>query len=338
MRFPTRRPVHAAAAAAVAALVALALVHPASAADLAELKARAQALGDQVSALETRLEKLSGREAELDRRIADASAEIGTLELELRNQEQAADAARDLVVERVVEAYKGSTTSDRLALVLAAEDMTDAIEAAAVTGHAAEADAEALAELLAEQEDVEAAQARVDARKQALLAAQAEAATLAEQAEVALAERSEVLDELTDEVAELERQAREAAAAAARPDQAFLDLLSPAGPAPGIPDGFVGTGVTFEGLASWYGPGFEGNLTASGDVFDSSLYTAASKELPLGTWLHVEYNGRGVVVLVNDRGPYVEPRILDLSRGAAQAIGMEHAGVGWVKAEILLKR
>ncbi len=338
MSFPTRRPVHAAATAAVAALVALALVHPASAADLAELKARAQALGDQVSALEARLEKLSGREAELDRRIVDASAEIGTLELELRNQEQAADAARDLVVERVVEAYKGSTTSDRLALVLAAEDMTDAIEAATVTGHAAEADAEALAELLAEQEDVEAAQARVDARKQALLAAQAEAAALAEEAEVALAERGEVLDELTDEVAELERQAREAAAAAARPDQAFLDLLSPAGPAPGIPDGFVGTGVTFEGLASWYGPGFEGNLTASGDVFDSSLYTAASKELPLGTWLHVEYNGRGVVVLVNDRGPYVEPRILDLSRGAAQAIGMEHAGVGWVKAEILLKR
>jgi rare lipoprotein A len=192
--------------------------------------------------------------------------------------------------------------------------------------------------MVAEQEELEDAQARVDARKQALIAAEAEAEVLAEEAEIALADRSEVLEQLSAEVEELERQAREAAAAAARPDQAFVDLLAPAGPTAGIPNGFVGTGVSFEGLASWYGPGFEGNLTASGDVFDSSLYTAASKELPLGTWLYVEYNGSGVVVLINDRGPYVEPRILDLSRGAAQAIGMEHAGVGWVRAEILLKK
>ena len=99
---------------------------------------------------------------------------------------------------------------------------------------------------------------------------------------------------------------------------------------------FVGTGVTFEGIASWYGPGFEGNLTASGDVFDSDLYTVASKTLPLGTWLYVEFNGRGVVVLVNDRGPYVGDRILDLSRAAAEAIGI--SGLGWVKAEILIKK
>ncbi len=338
MSIPLRRPVHAAVATSVAALVAIALVHPASAADLEELRARAQALGEQVSALEVRLERLSERETDLDLKISRVSAEIGTLELELRDREQEADGARKLVVERVVEAYKGSTTSDRLALVLSAEDVTDAIEAAELTGHAAEADAEALDRLLAEQDAVEAAQVRVDARKQVLLAAQEEAGALAEEAETALAERSAVLDELTADVKELERQAREAAAAAARPDEAFLDLLSPAGPSLGIPEGFVGTGVTFEGLASWYGPGFEGNLTASGDVFDSSLHTAASKELPLGTWLYVEYDGRGVVVLVNDRGPYVEPRILDLSRGAAQAIGMEHAGVGWVKAEILLKK
>ena len=338
MSIPRRRPVHAAAAALVAALVALAVVQPASAADLAELQARAQALGEQVSALETRLERLSGREAELGEKISDVSAEIGLLELELGDREEAAHVARDAVVERVVEAYKGSATTDRLALVLAAEDVNAAIEAAEMTGHAADADAEALQELLEEQEALEDAQTRVDDRKQELLAAESEAETLAQEAEAALAERSAVLEELSGEVAELERQARQAAAAAARPDQAFLDLLSPAGPAPGIPDGFVSTGVAFEGLASWYGPGFEGNLTASGDVFDSSLYTAASKELPLGTWLYVEYNGRGVVVLINDRGPYVEPRILDLSRGAAQAIGMEHAGVGWVRAEILLKK
>ncbi len=322
---------------AVAGLVALAVVQPASARDLDELRARAQELADQVSGLEERLESLSGREAELDAKIEDVSAEIGTLELELRDQEAAADRAREVLIERVVEAYKGSSTS-RLALLLSAEDVTDLVTYAEATSHAAEAEAEALAELLAEQESVEAAREAVDRRKQALLVAEAEAAALADEAEQALAQRNDLLSELSAEVEELERKARRAAAAAARPGQALMDLLAPAGPAPGIPNGFVGTGVTFEGLASWYGPGFEGNLTASGDVFDSSLYTAASKELPLGTWLYVEYNGRGVVVLVNDRGPYVEPRILDLSRGAAQAIGMEHAGVGWVRAEILLKK
>lgn len=338
MSFPRNRPVHAAVAALVAALVVMAIVRPASAADLEELRARAQALGAQVGTLEARLETLSEKEADLDRKITAASAEIGTLELELGDREEAADVARDVLVERAIEAYKGAATGDRLNLVLAADDVTEALAAAEVTGHAAEADAEAIEQLIARREAVEDAQERVDSRKQALLTAQAEASMLAEETEIALSERNEVLEELSAEVEELERQAREAAAAAARPDKAFLDLLSPAGPAPGIPKGFAGTGVTFEGLASWYGPGFEGNLTASGDVFDSSLYTAASKTLPLGTWLYVEYNGSGVVVLINDRGPYVEPRILDLSRGAAQAIGMEHAGVGWVKAEILLKR
>jgi rare lipoprotein A len=317
-------------------LVAAAVVGPASARDLEELRARAQEFAGEVSALEGRLEDLSGREAELDEEIEAVSAEIGALELELRAHEAATDAARTLVIERAVEAYKGSANA-RLALLLSAENVTDLLAYAEVASHAAEADAEALEEMIAAQDAAEDAQAAVDRRKQRLLAAEAEAASLAAETEDALARRAGLLGELSAEIEELERRAREAAAAAARPDRAFLELLSPAGPAPGIPDGFVGTGVTFEGLASWYGPGFEGNLTASGDVFDSSLYTAASKELPLGTWLYVEYEGRGVVVLVNDRGPYVEPRILDLSRGAAQAIGMEHAGVGWVRAEILLK-
>ena len=116
-----------------------------------------------------------------------------------------------------------------------------------------------------------------------------------------------------------------------------IALLAGSGPSADIPDGYVGTGVAFEGLASWYGPGFEGNNTASGDVFDSSLYTAASKDLPLGTWLFVQRLGRGVVVLVNDRGPYVGDRILDLSHAAAEAIGLTGPGVGWVGAEIVVK-
>ncbi len=151
-----------------------------------------------------------------------------------------------------------------------------------------------------------------------------------------------MLADLAEEIETLEEQARQAAAAAAAASgssvgQELLDILMGSGPSDGIPSTFASTGVSFEGLASWYGPGFEGNPTANGDIFDSSLYTAASKELPLGSWLYVEYEGRGVVVYVNDRGPYVGDRIIDLSRAAAAAIGMEGAGVGWVKAEILIK-
>lgn len=83
-------------------------------------------------------------------------------------------------------------------------------------------------------------------------------------------------------------------------------------------------------LASWYGPGFAGNPTASGEIYDPSGFTAAHKTLPLGTPLTVSYNGRSVDVVVNDRGPYVGDRELDLSQGAAEYLGLTGAGVDYV--------
>jgi rare lipoprotein A len=85
------------------------------------------------------------------------------------------------------------------------------------------------------------------------------------------------------------------------------------------------------GRASWYGPGFEGSSTASGEVFDPYGYTAAHKTLPLGTQLAVSYAGRTVQVTVNDRGPYSGGRDLDLSQGAAEYLGLTYAGVDWVE-------
>ncbi|HJQ29803.1 MAG TPA: septal ring lytic transglycosylase RlpA family protein [Rubrobacter sp.] len=84
------------------------------------------------------------------------------------------------------------------------------------------------------------------------------------------------------------------------------------------------------GLASWYGPGLEGQLTASGEVFDPYGFTAAHRTLPLGTQLTVSYAGRSVQVTVNDRGPYSGARDLDLSQGAAEYLGLTSAGVDWV--------
>jgi rare lipoprotein A len=78
------------------------------------------------------------------------------------------------------------------------------------------------------------------------------------------------------------------------------------------------------GLASWYGPGLRGHRTANGERFDGGAYTAAHRTLPFGTRLRVtcRRTGRSVVVRVNDRGPFVGGRVIDLSQAASRALGM----------------
>jgi rare lipoprotein A len=93
------------------------------------------------------------------------------------------------------------------------------------------------------------------------------------------------------------------------------------------------------GRASWYGEFHHGQLTASGETFDMMQLTAAHRTLPLGTRLRVTNleNGRMVRVRVNDRGPYVDGRILDLSLGAARALDMVERGVVPVRLDIIAK-
>jgi peptidoglycan lytic transglycosylase len=87
------------------------------------------------------------------------------------------------------------------------------------------------------------------------------------------------------------------------------------------------------GLASWYGPGFEGRRTASGEVLDGDQLTAAHRTLPFGTVVEVLNldNGRSVRVRINDRGPFVRRRVIDLSRAAAQELGLIGPGVAPVE-------
>ena len=82
-------------------------------------------------------------------------------------------------------------------------------------------------------------------------------------------------------------------------------------------------------LASWYGPGFHGRTTANGESYNMYGFTAAHKYLPFGTKLRVCYNGC-VDVRINDRGPYIGGRELDLSQGAAAQIGLMASGVDYV--------
>ena len=95
-----------------------------------------------------------------------------------------------------------------------------------------------------------------------------------------------------------------------------------------------GSGRSFSGMASFY-CNESGSKTASGQRFNQNALTCAHRSLPFGTKLRVTHGGRSVVVTVNDRGPFVRGRVLDLSTAAARAVGLTGAGVGRVVAEVI---
>jgi len=90
-------------------------------------------------------------------------------------------------------------------------------------------------------------------------------------------------------------------------------------------------------MASYYADQFHGRPTASGQIFDMNALTAAHRTLPLGTTVRVTSldTGKSVEVLVNDRGPFVKGRVIDLSKGAAEKIGLAERGIGLVKIEVI---
>ena len=94
---------------------------------------------------------------------------------------------------------------------------------------------------------------------------------------------------------------------------------------------------TSTGEASWYGPGFFGNRTANGEVFRPGTLTAAHRTLPFGTKVRVTnlWNGRSTVVRINDRGPFIGHRVIDLAHGAANKLGLVASGIAQVRLEVL---
>ena len=91
------------------------------------------------------------------------------------------------------------------------------------------------------------------------------------------------------------------------------------------------------GEASWYGPGFYGNRTANGEVYKPGTMTAAHRTLPFGTKVRVTnlWNGRTAVIRINDRGPFIDHRVIDLGHGAASDLGLTASGIAQVKLEVL---
>ena len=99
----------------------------------------------------------------------------------------------------------------------------------------------------------------------------------------------------------------------------------------------VRVGDLFNGIASWYGPNFHGRLTSDGEVYNMYALTAANKILPMNTIVRVtnKRNGKSVIVRINDRGPFVDNRIIDLSKEAASRIDMIGTGTAPVRLQIL---
>jgi rare lipoprotein A len=105
---------------------------------------------------------------------------------------------------------------------------------------------------------------------------------------------------------------------------------------PAAPEAAAGLTEVEEGIASWYGPGFDGKLTANGETYDQDAMTAAHPSLPFGTRVRVTLvaTGCSVIVRINDRGPRYD-RTIDLSRAAGRALGLIEDGIGEVRLKVL---
>ena len=328
---------------AAAALSASAITQMASAGDLQTVRERAQSVADEVTLLERNLQDLHARRERLEDGIIESSSQIGALESTIAEVEDEVAAARDLYIARAIEAYKGGTTGMRLEMMLAAESVSELLAVAEMNSVAVSVDQRRLEELEDARAKVEGVQDDLDRHKREQMEVLAEVEAISAEMAVTLDDRRALLAELADEVEELEKQVRrEEQLAPEPPPEPVVEPPSTVTPAAtatatsDVPEGYASTGVTFGGVASWYGPGFAGNLTANGEIYDPMGLTAANKELPFNTLLFVKYNGRGVVVRINDRGPYAGDRIIDLSQGAAETVGM--SGIGWVDATIVVKK
>jgi rare lipoprotein A (peptidoglycan hydrolase) len=270
----------------------------------------------------------------LDQRRTDL-ANASTLLAEAEDRYQASITVFN---DRVASIYKLGT-SKYYEILVTADTFTDSISRLSLLGIISENDMGLMERVRAEQEEVRALHARVDSLKQAQMHSIADLQKHRVELETTVASGQAQIDTQSSELEKTRQKEREMAAAESQTDpqndsfSLYSGLMGPSLPAPAPTAGDAeGTGVVLDGIASWYGPGFNGHTTANGEIYNMYDFTAAHKTLPFNTRLKVTYNGRSVLVRINDRGPYVGERFLDLSAASAQAIGL--SGIGYVTAEI----
>ncbi|MDD5448349.1 MAG: septal ring lytic transglycosylase RlpA family protein [Actinomycetota bacterium] len=287
---------------------------------------------EQKAAIEKEIVALENELAKAKERSALMSQKLAILEEEIRNTYDRVEETKSKIEEVRKELnYKLrllyiNGRQENLAKFLGSRDFVEFLERTELLFDITATSAEKLGDLKGKKEKLEQYQAQLlEQQKEAVRLARS-ADTLAIEAKIQ--QKKAELAMVAGEIISMEPPQRESAIPTAFNATRIFEM----------PDesGFVSTGQVFSGYSSWYGNQFHGRRTASGEVFDQYAFTCAHKTLPFGTWLRVTFNGRSVVVKVNDRGPFVKGRILDLSRGAAEAIGL--TGVQWVQCEILAPR
>lgn len=300
-----------------------------------ELEAEITVLDDDRRALEERLAVTAARLIEQASAVEEADAALAEAEKAFRS--------------RVVAVYKRGSY-DILALLLSSDTLTELASRMALLARIVEDDGRVVADL-----NLAAADARY---QQSVLAdLQAQDRILEQELESRLTTLSARLAEQESLIIQLTVEAREALLAArqvtASTRQQWRNASIPIGTdipraaatvdsQPGLtyvissymPRNYRSTGQTYAAVCSWYGPGFNGRGTASGQIFNEDDFTCASRTLPFGTVLALTRGDRRVIVYVNDRGPYIDGRDLDLSKAAATALGF--SGVATVQVEVVV--
>ncbi|HEX6263243.1 MAG TPA: RlpA-like double-psi beta-barrel domain-containing protein [Actinomycetota bacterium] len=334
-------------AAVVATLLAFLGGTSAAADPLDDARAERDAVRSEVASLRGRLATLGRRYDALDERAGRLAAALVDDYRESLRLDADLDHARNTLSDRARAAYQMGPAGF-LEAFLSAGSVTDMLVVREAIQRTFVDDVERVAGVLEERGARAMVERRLEQRRRELFSLQRRLEGLRQEMGFALLRAREEARRAGARVAALKREARRLAAAERRAraraplitgglDQSeLLALLGPdGGRGCDIPSGLRPTGSGFEGIASWYGWDFAGRPTASGAIFDPRLFTAAHRTLPLPSFLHVRHGGRCATVLVNDRGPFIEGRVLDLSLGAAEYLGV---GLSHVEAEILVPR
>ncbi len=300
-----------------------------------ELEAEITSLDEDTRALEARLAVTTQRLLEQQASVDAAEATLSEAEERFRG--------------RLVTVYKRGSL-DPLSILLTSDTLTELFSRAAILTRIAEGDSRMVSDL-----NLAAANARYQQTVLADIQAQDRTLKAAQQQRITslsalLSEQEALVARLTVEARDALLQARQLTASTRqqwRGASIPIGTVIPRATAsvdsrPGLayiisaymPRSYVSAGRTFSAVCSWYGPGFNGRGTASGQIFNEDDLTCASRTLPFGTVLALTRGNRRVIVYVNDRGPYIDGRDLDLSKAAAQELGF--SGVATVDVEIVL--
>jgi rare lipoprotein A len=292
-----------------------------AAASVSSQRSQAALVMHRIEVLDWRRSHLHRLEAAARERLRNLRGSIRNISAAIASQQAGLQADQDALAAALVGDYKSGTSSNSAAYVLASGSFSELVQRVDEVARINSSSSDLLRQIRVAQETLRRQRARLSTQADARTREVTRLAAAQRQLDGAIAERQAVLRGIGASIA-----SRLAAERTRRTDLA----TSIGGPPPPELSG----GGGFTGEASWYGPGFAGQRTADGEIFDPSKLTCASPWLAFNTMLRVTdlATGRSVVVRVNDRGPFGRG-VLDLSTHAAQTIGL----TGWaeVRVEIL---